>query len=453
MIQVGETLEKRSQLANEIIKGVILPQFIILPIALTLIWLALARGLAPLIELQKRIRARDPEDLSPIISGHVPEEISPLVASFNEMLERLSLSIALQKRFIADAAHQLKTPLAGMRMQSELALRYTDQAEIARSLIQLSKSSQAATHLVNQLLSLARAENRAENGNASALCTLDLSELVRSVISEWVPNALNLHIDLGLEVPDHAVLIEGNALMLRELIANLVDNALHYTPSGESVTLRVLQQDHEPEYCNTPTTHHPQQQTMEQESYVDVSGTLSGTLSGNLTERTPEHRKAILEVEDHGIGISAEDQPHIFERFYRVPDNLVEGSGLGLAIVREIADQHNAEITLTSANESRNPAYPGALFRLAFPLSTVTPDDTMLTEMALKNNSAILHAIDPAVGSYYPPYSPPFFSSRTMTEIDTIAGAEDQRHDTHVAAPETNTDTHHKAEHEATLNT
>ena len=164
LVQVAETLDKRAQLANEIIKGVILPQFIILPIVLALVWFALARGLSPLAQLQERIRARRPDDLSPIDSRQVPEEISPLVRSLNEMLGRLSHTIDMQKRFIADAAHQMKTPLAGMRMQSELALRQLDPDEIHRSLEQLAKSSESATRLVNQLLALARAENQPTAG-------------------------------------------------------------------------------------------------------------------------------------------------------------------------------------------------------------------------------------------------------------------------------------------------
>ena len=138
LVQVAETLEKRAKLANEIIKGVILPQFIILPVVLALVWFALSRGLLPLAELQQRIRARPSDDLSPIAPNQVPEEITPLVRSLNEMLARLSQSIDMQKRFIADAAHQMKTPLAGMRMQSELALRQTDHDEIHRSLEQLA---------------------------------------------------------------------------------------------------------------------------------------------------------------------------------------------------------------------------------------------------------------------------------------------------------------------------
>ena len=141
LVQVAETLDKRAHLANEIIKGVILPQFIILPVILALVWFALSRGLSPLAELQGRIRARPQDDLSPIDPRQVPEEISPLVGSFNDMLERLGETVEMQKRFIADAAHQMKTPLAGMRMQSELALRQVDPLEIHRSLEQLATSS------------------------------------------------------------------------------------------------------------------------------------------------------------------------------------------------------------------------------------------------------------------------------------------------------------------------
>ena len=182
LVQVGETLDKRAQLANEIIKGVILPQFIILPIVLALVWFALARGLSPLAQLQERIRARRPDDLSPIDSRQVPEEISPLVGSLNDMLGRLSQTIDMQKRFIADAAHQMKTPLAGMRMQSELALRQVDPDEIHRSLEQLAKSSESATRLVNQLLALARAENQPHAG--APLVQTDLAVLARDTVPQ-----------------------------------------------------------------------------------------------------------------------------------------------------------------------------------------------------------------------------------------------------------------------------
>ncbi len=322
LVQVAETLDKRAQLANEIIKGVILPQFIILPIVLALVWFALARGLSPLAQLQERIRARPSDDLSPIDSGQVPEEISPLVRSLNDMLARLSLSIEMQKRFIADAAHQMKTPLAGMRMQSELALRQTDQDEIHRSLEQLAKSSEAATRLVNQLLSLARAENQPQTGSQFVL--LDLSELARGGVQDWVQASFVHRIDLGFEQPIDPVIISGNPMMLRELLSNLIDNALRYAPPGGSVTVRV--------------------------------------------RAAAEH--AIVEVEDTGPGIPQGERLHIFERFYRILGSNTEGSGLGLAIVREIAQQHGAEVDVLNNPRCAHPKLPGSLFRLTFPLQT-----------------------------------------------------------------------------------
>jgi two-component system sensor histidine kinase TctE len=322
-VQVGETLEKRAQLANEIIKGVILPQFVILPIALALVWFALSRGLSPLAELQQHIRARRPDDLSPIDSGQVPEEISPLVRSLNDMLARLSQSIALQKRFIADAAHQMKTPLAGMRMQSELALRQTDQADVHRSLEQLAKSSESATRLVNQLLSLARAEN--QNPNTAPFQPIELSELARTVVQEWVPMSFTQRIDLGFEQPGHPIMISGNPLMLRELLNNLLDNALHYTPPLGSVTVRVRDDE--------------------------------------------ESGLALLEVDDTGPGIAPNERGHVFERFYRVLGTHTAGSGLGLAIVREIAQQHNATIDVSNNPRSIDPKAPGCLFRVSMQLT------------------------------------------------------------------------------------
>ena len=325
LVQVAETLDKRAQLANEIIKGVILPQFIILPIVLALVWFALTRGLSPLAQLQERIRARRPDDLSPIDSGQVPEEISPLVGSLNEMLERLSQTIDMQKRFIADAAHQMKTPLAGMRTQSELALRQDDPAEIRRSLEQLAKSSESATRLVNQLLALARAEHQPHE--RAAFVELDLNDLARGTVQDWVQASFVQRIDLGFEPGAGPLAIMGNPLMLGEMLSNLIDNALRYTPAEGSVTVRVRADGEHP----------------------------------------------VLEVEDTGPGIVQAERGHVFERFYRILGNSAPGSGLGLAIVREVAQQHSASIDLFSNPRSVAARFPGCLFRLTFP-APIAPD-------------------------------------------------------------------------------
>ena len=339
LVQVAETLDKRAGLANEIIKGVILPQFIILPIVLALVWFALARGLSPLAQLQERIRARRPDDLSPIDSRQVPEEISPLVGSLNDMLARLSQTIDMQKRFIADAAHQMKTPLAGMRTQSELALRQVDPDEIRRSLEQLATSSESATRLVNQLLALARAENQPHVG--APLAPTDLASLARETVRDWVQASFAYQIDLGFESPeapagtddvDPVVLIAANPLMLRELLSNLIDNALRYTPAGGSVTVRVL-------------------------APVGAAG------------------QAVLEVEDSGPGIAPSERSRVFERFYRILGSSVAGSGLGLAIVREIAQQHGAEVDIFSNAHRPLRNSPGSLFRVTFPPPVFDHDD------------------------------------------------------------------------------
>jgi two-component system sensor histidine kinase TctE len=338
VVQVAETLGKRSRLATEIIKGVILPQFVILPLAVLLVWLALARGIAPLNELQQRIRRRDSSDLSPIDDRDVPEEVSPLVRAINDLLARLDQSLGTQKHFLADAAHQLKTPLAGLRTQAELAQREIDRGEsdpkaVKRSLQQIALSSQRAAHMVNQLLSMARAENKA---HASQQRKVNLARLATETVRDFVPRAMEKHIDLGYEGPGSgdAPAMRGHALLLRELIRNLVDNALQYTPAGGTVTVRVIDD--------------------------------------------PIGQAVVLQVEDSGPGIPEDEREQVFQPFYRALGTDVDGSGLGLAIVREIAQQHGAKIALEDANLRDRPGSaepagtafgPGARFTLRFPAS------------------------------------------------------------------------------------
>jgi len=326
LVQLAETLDKRTRLANEIIKGVILPQFLILPLAGMMVWFGLSRGLSPLQSLQRRIRDREPDDLSPIDARGAPEEIAPLVDTFNDLLERLGRSVETQKRFIADAAHQMKTPLAGLRTQSELALRERDPAELRRALEQIARGSERAGHLVSQLLSLARMENL---GETTAAVPLDLGRLAREVVGEWVPVAMRRRLDLGFEMhraqddrdgTEAVAVIHGHPLLLRELLSNLLDNALRYTPPDGSVTARVV-------------------------------------ADGSAVR---------LEVEDSGPGVAESDRELVFERFYRVLGTEVDGSGLGLAIVREIAERHSATVRVEPACPDRQPT--GARFTVTFRL-------------------------------------------------------------------------------------
>jgi two-component system sensor histidine kinase TctE len=329
LVQVAETLGKRSQLATEIIKGVILPQFVILPLAVVLVWFALARGIRPLADLQQRIRRRDSTDLSAIAEGDVPDEVAPLVRAINDLLQRLDRTIATQRHFLADAAHQLKTPLAGLRMQAEFAAREidggrSDPASLKHSLRQIALSTQRAAHMVNQLLAMARAE---DTGQATRHQTVDLAAVTRAVVRDFVPRAIERRIDLGYEGPDahESTRLLGEPVLLSEMVRNLVDNALHYTPTGGTVTARVLPD--------------------------------------------PFGQVVVLQVEDTGPGIAPAEREAVFRPFYRALDTQVDGSGLGLAIVQEVVQRHGAEITVSDARPrtGATAALPGALFTLRFP--------------------------------------------------------------------------------------
>ena len=322
LVQVAETLEKRSVLAHEIIKGVMLPLFVILPLAVLLVWLALTRGIQPLSELEDRIRQRKPDDMSPLDETAVPTEVMPLVSSVNDLLDRLKHSIATQKRFLADAAHQLKTPLAGLRMQADLAQRSDANAEdLKQSLKQIGRASMRATHTVNQLLALARAES---SGASMNMQNCDLSVLTMEVVKDSLPRAMDLKIDLGFEGPDTGTaIVRGNATLLKELVRNLIDNALNYTPSN-----------------------------------TQLPGVVTARVSGN------EESGWQLEVEDSGPGIAATERDRVFEPFYRVLGNEVDGSGLGLAIVLEIAEKHQAIVALSDTQPGQAP--PGARFTVSF---------------------------------------------------------------------------------------
>lgn len=319
LVQVAETLNKREALANEIIKGVILPQFVILPLAVLLVWFGLSRGIAPLNSLIEIIRNRKPDDLSALQTRDTPEELLPVISALNEQLERLQQTILTQKRFVADAAHQLKTPLAGLRMQVELLTEEKDPDRRIKSLRGLKAGTERSTRLVNQLLALARTEAPL----VLQYDSVDLVNLARDVIRDFVPEALNRGVDLGLEAPDHAVFIKGQTLMLTEMIKNLVENAMRYSPIESCVTVR-----------------------------VDDSG---------------QREAVVLEVEDDGPGIPEEERELVFDRFYRVLGTNQDGSGLGLAIVQETAIQHKASVIILNNPRATQPDRPGTLIRISFP--------------------------------------------------------------------------------------
>ncbi len=239
LVQVAEPLDKRAMLATEIVKGVMLQQFIILPLAVLLVWLGLAYAIKPLNQLEERIRARKPDDLSPLDDSSVPQEVAPLVSSVNDLLQRLKRSIEHQKRFLADAAHQLKTPLAGLRMQADLAQREGMSAdEFKQTLRQIGNASVRATHTVNQLLALARAEG---SNTAMTREPCDLAALTIEAVHDCLPRAIEKAIDLGYEGAEpgaKGVALDGNPTLLSEMIRNLLNNAIHYTPSDPAASGR-----------------------------------------------------------------------------------------------------------------------------------------------------------------------------------------------------------------------
>ena len=317
LVQVAETLHRRDRLAQEFVTGIVVPQFMLMPAAVILVWIGLSRGLRPISGLWRSIRARPPGDLSAIDESIAPQEILPLIHSINDLMARLDRSLQAQRRFVSDAAHQLRTPLAGLRTQAEVALRQRDLPEIHDSLRQVVASTARTEHLVNQLLSLARAEAPGEV--LPAFGGVDLAALARECVEEALPSALAKEIDLGFEDAGESLTVQGVGSLLRELMRNLIDNAIKYTPGG-----------------------------------------------GRVTVRTATGGSPVLEVEDSGPGIPPPERELVFQRFYRVLGVGTHGSGLGLAIVREIADLHGATVSLTDA-----PNPPGTLFRVAFaPLKT-----------------------------------------------------------------------------------
>ena len=313
LVQVAETRRQRTAHSSRIISGVLLPHFAIIPLAVILVWLGLTRGLFPLARLQNRIRNRRTDDLSPIDLRTVPEELHPVIAAFNDMMERLQGNLDAQQRFIAAAAHQLKTPLTGLKTQVELARGESDCEQLQAYLSRIAEGVDRAERVTYQLLQLARAE--ASHEKPQPMTHLDLAGVARDTTASCVPRALERGIDLGFESVNEAVPFMATLVLVREMLDNLVDNAIKYTPRNGHVTVRVRLDPH-----------------------------------------------PVFEVEDSGIGIASEDRTRVFDRFYRALGTDAEGSGLGLAIVREIADLHQARVDILDASGGK-----GTLVRVSFP--------------------------------------------------------------------------------------
>lgn len=311
LILVAETINKRKNLFREILAGVVLPQLILALLIGVLVSTGVVRGLAPLRRLEQSIATRSHLDLSPVVT-EVPEGVRPLVDEINALMARLSEVLEFQNRFIADAAHQLRTPVAGLKAQIEIVLRETDPERFKYSMDQIYTGMERLSRLVGQLLSLARNEPNAIRNLKLGL--MDLNRLVFETTMEWVPEALRKGIDLGFAGGEEPVMINGDPARLKELINNLFDNAIRYTPDNGKVTAAV-------------------------------------------SDSPP-----VFSISDDGPAIPVEERERVFERFHRLLGTNTEGSGLGLAIVNEIAKLHGATVHLVEDKDG-----VGNTFVVSFP--------------------------------------------------------------------------------------
>lgn len=309
-VQVAKSLAVQEAIASELVRDVLSPLLVLGAVLSFLMYAGIRRGLAPLERLEAQLANRNAASLSSIELTQAPQEVHSLAHALNQLLATVRRSLTQEKRFLNDAAHQLRTPLAGLISQTELALRETEPQALHERLQKVHVGAQRSAHLVHQLLSLARTETEV------TLHRVDIAALAREVAREWTPKAVAAGIDLGFEGEDH-LQVSGDKLLLREALNNLIDNALRYCPRNSSVTLRV---------------------------------------------RSPSNQVCWVEVEDTGSGVKESNLPKLFERFWRASE-LPGGCGLGLAIVAEIAQRH-------AGSAHAIPTHPhGLTIRLELPLS------------------------------------------------------------------------------------
>ncbi|HSW26442.1 MAG TPA: sensor histidine kinase N-terminal domain-containing protein, partial [Burkholderiaceae bacterium] len=319
LVQVAETLDARHALTRRMVLQAALVQLLLICAAAGLIVLGVRRGLAPLRRLRDEVRSRDPDDLRPVATGEVPREVAPLIEAINVHTERQRQLGEAQLRFVANASHQLKTPLTLLRALSGQAQLESDSAPVRAVLARLDATTDATARIVGQLLTLARAEP----GHALQHAPLDLTALAHDTTFELLAAAGAKRIDLGFE-GQGALPVHGDPVLLRELVGNLVQNAIAYTPDGGRVTVAV------------------------------------GRRAG----------RPWLSVVDNGPGIPGAERERVFERFYRGAASEAPGSGLGLAIVKEICARHGIAITLGDAPGGG----PGLGVQLSWPVGPGEPD-------------------------------------------------------------------------------
>jgi len=313
IVQVAQPLRVREKLAFAASLRTLAPVLLILPLLALLVWRAVGRALAPLDHLAEAVRSRSATSLEPLPEAHAPEEVLPLVRSLNDLLRRLGAALDAQRAFVADAAHGLRTPLAALNLQLQLVERASETTERAAALADLKAGLDRATHMVQQLLTLARAEPDAVPALAGE--PVSLADLLGEAVADHAIVAEAKGVDLGATETAKEAVVTGDRPALRTLLANLIENAIRYTPEG---------------------------------GRIDVAAAVAVG-------------RPYLEVADSGAGIPQTDRARVFDRFYRRGSGSEAGTGLGLAIVKAIAERHSATVSL------RDTAGGGLTVRVEFP--------------------------------------------------------------------------------------
>lgn len=311
IVQVAETTNVRRSFQQKLLLSIAIPQLVIIVLAFAAVFYGIDRILAPLRLLQSQLALRSQADFRPLEEQDAPSEVYPLVKAINNLFQKTEEKINSQHRFIANAAHQLRTPLAGLKTYTSMGPEISDLDELQDVVKDLDRGVDRATRMVAQLLALARTDAKGD----FAPVQVDLNFLVSDVVSELVTQAVLKSINLTFESSSTGAYLSGDAMSLKHLVANLVENSILYTPEGGQVLVRVQTND-----------------------------------------------RVKLTVSDTGPGIAPEERDHIFERFYRIVGTKGEGSGLGLSIVKEVAIKHSAQISIENGASNQ-----GTTFIVEFP--------------------------------------------------------------------------------------
>jgi len=312
LVEVGETLGSREWMTGQIVGGMFLLIVTMVTVAAALVWQGVASELSPLRAIEEAAASRSGTNLTPLDSDRAPEEVRGLLEAINRMMARLGEAIEFQRTFTANAAHQLRTPLAGVRLRAQMALKEDAPEPVRASLLEIEASSTRATRVLEQLLTLSKAEARELLRNTERV---DLAGVAHRVIESYLPEAIRKDMDLGYEGLESGATVRGSEILLSELLGNLIDNSIRYGRAGGHITV--------------------------------------------TTERASD--SIVLSVTDDGPGFPAEERTRVFQRFVRADSSPHGGAGLGLAIVKEIAERYAAKLSLESV-EGR-----GSRFTISFP--------------------------------------------------------------------------------------